>query len=285
GPHEALRQDRSPRRARSHRRGGPGRRRARTQRRGEDDVRPHRRDLAPARRGNDPGGRVRRPRPCRPGPPSARPRRSPPGRGGLARAGQHGAGEAGRAGGESVEMVARLYGQGRLTAHRNAARVLGQLGLTDAADRLVRTYSGGMRRRLDLGASLVGAPRLLLLDEPTTGLDPGSRLQLWDALRQLVAAGTDVVLTPPSLDEADQLAADIIIIDHGKVIAAGTPAELKTLAGDDVIEVHVRDAEALPDVAAVLSDAGRDPRVDRATRRVSVAVDDGTRRLMEAMRA
>src|SRR5262249_57064032 len=92
----------------------------------------------------------------------------------VALAGRRGAGEDGRTGRENVEMVARLYGQGRLTAHRNAARVLGQLGLTDAADRLVRTYSGGMRRRLDLGASLVGAPRLLLLDEPTTGLDPRS---------------------------------------------------------------------------------------------------------------
>jgi len=127
-------------------------------------------------------------------------------------------------------------------------------------------------------------PRLLLLDEPATGLDPGSRIQLWDAIRQLVAAGTDVLLTTQYLDEADQLAAGIVIIDHGTVIAAGTPAELKALAGDDVIEVHVRDAEALPDVAAVLSAVGRDPRVDRARRRVRVAVDDGTRRLMEAMR-
>jgi ABC-type multidrug transport system ATPase subunit len=186
---------------------------------------------------------------------------------------------------ENLEMVGRLFGLKPRQARTAAAAVLEQLQLTPDAGRLVRTYSGGMRRRLDLGASLVGAPRLLLLDEPTTGLDPGSRVQLWDALRQLVSAGTDVLLTTQYLDEADQLAADIVIIDHGTVIAAGTPAELKSLAGDDVIEVHVRDAEALPDVAAVLSDAGRDPRVDRATRRVSVAVDDGTRRLMEAMRA
>src|SRR5262249_17222253 len=126
---------------------------------------------------------------------------------------------------------------------------------------------------------------LLRRGEPTAGLDPGSRVQLWDAVRQLVAAGTDVLLTTQYLDEADQLAADIVIIDHGTVIAAGTPAELKTLAGDDVIEVHVRDAAALPAVAAVLSDAGRAPRVDPATRRVSVAVDDGAHRLLEAMRA
>src|SRR5262249_47957970 len=186
---------------------------------------------------------------------------------------------------ENLEMVRRPF---RLTPGRAGApapAVRGRLQRTGAAGGLVRPSSGGMRRRLDLGASLVGPPRLLLLDEPTAGLDPGGRVQLWDAIRQLVAAGTDVLLTTQYLDEADQLAADIVIIDHGTVIAAGTPAELKTLAGDDVIEVHVRDAEALPEVAAVLSTAGRDPRVDRATRRASVAVHDGARRLMEAMRA
>jgi ABC-type multidrug transport system ATPase subunit len=141
-----------------------------------------------------------------------------------------------------------------------------------------------MRRRLDLGVSLVGAPRLLLLDEPTAGLDPASRGQLWEAIRQLVAAGTDVLLTTQYLEEADRLAADIVIIDHGKVVAAGTPSQLKTLAGDDVLEVHVRDAEALAAAASVLSTVGRDPRVDPATHRASVAVD-GTHRLLEAMRA
>ena len=108
---------------------------------------------------------------------------------------------------------------------------------------------------------------------------------LWDAIRQLVAAGTDVLLSTQYLEEADRLAADIVIIDHGKVIAAGTPAELKTQAGDDVLEVHLRDAESLSGVAAVLAAVGRDPQVDPATRRVSVAVDDGTRRLLEAVRA
>ena len=200
-------------------------------------------------------------------------------------AGQFAAVEPAMTGRENLEMIGRLFGLKPRQARAAAGAVLEQLQLTPDAGRLVRTYSGGMRRRLDLGASLVGAPRLLLLDEPTTGLDPGSRVQLWDALRQLVCAGTDVLLTTQYLDEADQLAADIVIIDHGTVIAAGTPAELKSLAGDDVIEVHVRDAEALPDVAAVLSGTGRDPRVDRATRRVSVPVDDGPRRLMEAIRA
>jgi ABC-2 type transport system ATP-binding protein len=200
-------------------------------------------------------------------------------------AGQFAAVEAAMTGRENLEMVGRLFGLKHKQARAAATTALEQLQLTEDANRLVRTYSGGMRRRLDLGASLVGAPRLLLLDEPTAGLDPGSRVQLWDAIRKLVAAGTDVLLTTQYLDEADQLAADIVIIDHGRVIAAGTPAELKTLAGDDVIEAHVRDAESLSSVAAVLSTVGRDPRTDLAAHRVSVAVDDGTRRLMEAMRA
>jgi ABC-2 type transport system ATP-binding protein len=200
-------------------------------------------------------------------------------------AGQFAAVEQAMTGRENLEMVGRLFGLRHQRARAAATAVLDQLQLTADADRLVRTYSGGMRRRLDLGASLVGAPRLLLLDEPTAGLDPGSRVQLWDAIRRLVAAGTDVLLTTQYLDEADRLAADIVIIDHGRVIAAGTPSQLKTLAGDDVIEVHVRDADALSGVAAALSAIGRDPRVDPTTQRAAVAVDDGNRRLMEAVRA
>ncbi|HEX6678035.1 MAG TPA: ATP-binding cassette domain-containing protein [Actinomycetes bacterium] len=199
-------------------------------------------------------------------------------------AGQFAAVEQAMTGRENLEMVGRLFGLSHKRARAAATAVLEQIQLTDDAGRLVRTYSGGMRRRLDLGVSLVGAPRLLLLDEPTAGLDPRSRAQLWDAIRQLVAAGTDVLLTTQYLDEADQLAADVVIIDHGRVIAAGTPAELKTLAGDDVIEVRVRDADALPGAAKVLSTVGGDPRVDPATHRASVAVD-GSHRLMEAVRA
>ena len=199
-------------------------------------------------------------------------------------AGQFAAVEPAMTGRENLELVGRLFGLKPQRARAAAPAVLDQLQLTEDADRLVRTYSGGMRRRLDLGVSLVGAPRLLLLDEPTTGLDPASRVQLWEAIRQLVASGTDVLLTTQYLDEADRLAADIVIIDHGKVIAAGTPTELKTLAGDDVLEVHVRDADALSVAATVLSTTGRDPRVDLATHRASAAVD-GTHRLMEALRA
>lgn len=186
---------------------------------------------------------------------------------------------------ENLEVVGRLFGLSRRQAGAAAAAVLDQLQLTKDADRLVRTYSGGMRRRVDLGASLVGSPRLLLLDEPTTGLDPGGRIQLWEAIRRLVASGTDILLTTQYLEEADRLAADIVIIDHGTVVAAGTPAELKARAGDDVVEVHVQDADELSRVAAALATVGRDPRTDPATHRVSVTVDGGTHRLVEAARA
>ncbi len=189
-------------------------------------------------------------------------------------AGQFAAVEPAMSGRENLEMVARLFGQDRRTAKANAAAVLAQLGLDEAGDRLVRTYSGGMRRRLDLGASLVGAPRLLLLDEPTTGLDPRSRIELWDAIRTLVQAGTDVLLTTQYLDEADQLAAQIVIIDHGRTIAHGTPAELKRRVGGNVIEVHARRHDQLATIATALSglDHGG-AQIDEATRRVTVGVD------------
>ena len=200
-------------------------------------------------------------------------------------AGQFAAVEDAMSGRENLEMVARLYGLDRHTARANAARVLDQLGLTEAGDRLVRTYSGGMKRRLDLGASLVGAPRLLLLDEPTTGLDPRSRIELWDAIRALVEAGTDVLLTTQYLDEADQLAGQIAIIDHGRTIATGTPAELKRRVGGDVVEVHARRRDQLADIAQALArlDEGR-PQIDEATRRVTVGVA-GRDGLMSVMRS
>jgi ABC-2 type transport system ATP-binding protein len=171
-------------------------------------------------------------------------------------------------------------------ARAAATAVVDRLGLTDAADRLARTYSGGMRRKLDLGASLVGSPRLLLLDEPTTGLDPRSRIELWDAIRELVERGTDVLLTTQYLDEADHLASRIVIIDHGRAVAAGTPQELKQRAGRSVIEVHVRDRADLSRAAAALArlDHG-EPQVEEATRRVSVAVEAGTDRLRDALAA
>ena len=154
-------------------------------------------------------------------------------------AGQYAAVEPAMTGRENLRMVARLFGHDRDRAARAADVVLDQLGLLGDGDRLVREYSGGMRRRLDLGASLVGAPRLLLLDEPTTGLDPRSRLELWAAIEALVAAGTDVLLTTQYLEEADRLADDVVIIDHGRTVATGTPTELKRRAGTDVIEIHL----------------------------------------------
>jgi ABC-2 type transport system ATP-binding protein len=200
-------------------------------------------------------------------------------------AGQFAAVEDAMSGRENLEMVARLYGQGRRTAKASAARILEQLGLAEARDQLVRTYSGGMKRRLDLGASLVGAPRLLLLDEPTTGLDPRSRIELWDAIRGLVEAGTAVLLTTQYLDEADQLAWQVAIIDRGRTIAAGTPTELKARVGGDVVEVHARCGDQLAEVARALVRVGEGtPQIDEATRRVTVGIG-GRNGLLTAARA
>jgi ABC-2 type transport system ATP-binding protein len=200
-------------------------------------------------------------------------------------AGQHAAVEEAMTGRENLRMVARLFGLDRRSAAANADAVLAQLRLTDAADRLVRTYSGGMRWRLDLGASLVGAPRMLLLDEPTTGLDPRSRMELWDAIRALVASGTDVLLTTQYLDEADNLADQIVIIDHGRVIAEGAPAELKARAGRDVVEIHARRIEDLGPLAEAVAPIGSDePRTDATSRRVTVPVDGGTAAVTAAVR-
>ena len=201
-------------------------------------------------------------------------------------AGQSAAVEGALTGRENLVMIARLFGHDRKAARVAADNVLEQLGLNDAADRLVRGYSGGMRRRLDLGASLVGAPRLLLLDEPTTGLDPRSRIELWGAIRSLVNAGTDVLLTTQYLEEADQLADHVVIIDHGKAIATGTPGELKSQAGRDRVEIRVRHAADLRvagEVLARLSD--ETPTVDEPNRRVAVGVERGTDRLSEAIRS
>jgi ABC-2 type transport system ATP-binding protein len=201
-------------------------------------------------------------------------------------AGQHAAVEPALSGRENLVMVARLFGHRRRSAAAAAATVLAQLGLTEAGDRLVRHYSGGMRRRLDLGASLVGRPRLLLLDEPTTGLDPRSRIELWDAIRALVAAGTDVLLTTQYLEEADQLAHHVVIVERGRAIATGTPDELKTQAGRDMIEIRVRRTDDLRHAADVLGPLGADePRLDEPNRRVAVPVEAGTDRLTAAVQA
>jgi ABC-2 type transport system ATP-binding protein len=201
-------------------------------------------------------------------------------------AGQFAAVEPAMTGRENLEMIASLFGQNRRAAKASATAVLEQLGLVEAADRLARTYSGGMRRRLDLGASLVGAPRLLLLDEPTTGLDPRSRIELWEAIRALVGHGTDVLLTTQYLDEADHLASRIVIIDHGRAVAAGTPAQLKQRIGGNVIEVHVRDTRDVAIIAELLGRLGQGvAQIDEATRRVSVRIDSMGDRTMTALQS
>ena len=201
-------------------------------------------------------------------------------------AGQHAAVEAAMTGRENLEMVGRLYGSGRRDARVRAGEVIDRLSLGDVADRLTRTYSGGQRRRLDLGASLVGAPRLLLLDEPSTGLDPRSRNELWDAIRALAERGTQVVLTTQYLDEADHLAGRIVIIDQGRVIADGTPSDLKTRAGRDVIEVHLRDAGDLALASGALRGvAGEEPLIDPGTRRISLPGPAGADQLVAVARA
>jgi ABC-2 type transport system ATP-binding protein len=147
-------------------------------------------------------------------------------------AGQHATVDELLTGRHNLEMIGRLNHLGRRAAKARANELLDQFSLTDAAERLARTYSGGMRRRLDLAASLVTAPPVLFLDEPTTGLDPRSRNELWALLRGLVAGGTTLVLTTQYLEEADQLCDDIVVLDHGRVIARGTPDELKARVGD-----------------------------------------------------
>ena len=200
-------------------------------------------------------------------------------------AGQFAAVDGTLTGRENLEMVGRLYRLSRAEARTRAAESLERLALTEAADRVVRGYSGGMRRRLDLGASLVGRPRLLILDEPTTGLDPQSRSDVWAFIRELVGDGTTVLLTTQYLDEADNLADHIVVIDHGKVIADGTPRELKARMGADVLELHLADVAELERTAAALRGIGSgEPSIDAGDRRITLPVQQGATDLMSAVR-
>jgi ABC-2 type transport system ATP-binding protein len=191
-------------------------------------------------------------------------------------AGQFAAVEPAMTGRENLEMTARLFGHGRRAARQAANAVIEQLSLGEVADRRCSTYSGGQRRRLDLGASLVGAPRLLLLDEPTAGLDPVSRREVWDAVRALAASGTGILLTTHYLEEAGELADQVVIINHGRAIAAGTLTELKASIGRDVIEASVSDAALLGRLAEILHQAtGAQSRLDTAGRRAYVPAAGG----------
>jgi ABC-2 type transport system ATP-binding protein len=185
---------------------------------------------------------------------------------------------------ENLVMYGRLYQMGKRSARTRAEELLEQFALTDAADRPVQTYSGGMRRRLDLAGALVARSPVLFLDEPTTGLDPRSRNELWEVITGLVAGGTTLLLTTQYLEEADQLANDIIVIDHGAVIARGTPDELKTNVGGEQLVVAVAHRNQLDDAVAVLRAVGHsEPIVDVDNRRVSVAAR-GVATLTDAVR-
>ena len=177
---------------------------------------------------------------------------------------------------ENLVMIGRLYGLTRRQARRRAGELTGQLGLDGAAGRLVRTYSGGMRRRLDVAASLLAAPPVLFLDEPTTGLDPRGRLGLWQVLSDLTAQGTSLLLTTQYIEEAERLAGTVVIIDHGQVIAAGPPGELRARAGGDRLDLQSPPGQDPRQLAAALAVLGTgEPVIDEAAGRVVLPVADG----------
>jgi ABC-2 type transport system ATP-binding protein len=185
----------------------------------------------------------------------------------------------------NLEMVGRLYHLPKLTARRRADELLELVDLAEDGRRLVKTFSGGMRRRLDLAAALVIAPEVLFLDEPTTGLDPRSRGELWDLLRGLVREGTTVVLTTQYLEEADRLADDVVVLDHGRAIAHGTPDQLKAQIGQDRVEVAVATADELPRALDAIDRFGSSaPSADDERLVAVVPVKEGVR-LMDVMRA
>ncbi len=169
--------------------------------------------------------------------------------------GQYASVDEGLSGLNNLIMIGRLLGISRADARARAHELLGRFELSEAAGRPAKTYSGGMRRRLDLAASLVGNPRVLYLDEPTTGLDPRSRSDVWDMIRRLAAEGAAVLLTTQYLEEADQLANDIVVIDHGQVVATGSPDELKAAAGAQVLQVSPADHDRMAEVAALMEQA------------------------------
>ncbi len=200
--------------------------------------------------------------------------------------GQYAAVDQDLTGRENLVMVGRLCRLGLRGARARAAELLERFDLVDAADRPVKGYSGGMRRRLDLAGALIATPPVLFLDEPTTGLDPRSRLGMWDVIRELTAGGTTLLLTTQYLEEADQLARDVLVIDHGRAIARGTPDELKALVGGERIGIVVTDRDRIADAAAVLAPHALDGvRTDVQTGLVESAVRGGAATLAHVIDA
>jgi ABC-2 type transport system ATP-binding protein len=190
---------------------------------------------------------------------------------------------------ENLVLVGRLGRLSRRVASDRAAELLDNFELTDAADRVVRGYSGGMRRRLDLAASLIASPSVLFLDEPTTGLDPRSRLRLWEVIGRLRDEGKTIVLTTQYMEEADQLAQQISVIDCGQIIAEGTADELKTKVGGDVLDLHLDERSQAPDAAALLAEtfgiAPSELTIDDELGTVLIPVRSGHHALVDAVRA
>jgi ABC-2 type transport system ATP-binding protein len=199
--------------------------------------------------------------------------------------GQYAAVDENLTGFENLYMVGRLYGKKKAAAKARARELLARFRLEDAADRPSKGYSGGMRRRLDLAGALVAEPKVVVLDEPTTGLDPGGRIDTWQVIRELVSDGTTVLLTTQYLEEADQLADTIVVIDKGKAIARGTADELKAQIGGERLELVVGSPEDVAATVRVLTEVGiGEPNVEEHTRTVDVLVDGGTKALIEALR-
>jgi ABC-2 type transport system ATP-binding protein len=186
---------------------------------------------------------------------------------------------------ENLQMVGQLYQMSGRDAKRRAAELLERFNLADAADRTAKTYSGGMRRRLDLAAALVVSPPVMFMDEPTTGLDPRNRQQLWEVIEELVAGGTTLLLTTQYLEEADRLAHDIAVVDHGRVIERGTSDQLKARTGGERVEVVVHEREHIQVADTVLRGFGKGETViENHTRRVTVPVSGGAKLLAEVIR-
>ena len=198
--------------------------------------------------------------------------------------GQYAAVDENLTGRENLWMFGRLYQLPSAEARRRTDELLVQFALDDAGDRVAKTYSGGMRRRLDLAAALVGRPRLLFLDEPTTGLDPRSRLGLWDVIRSQVREGNTLLLTTQYLEEADELADEIAVVDHGRIIARGTADELKTQVGGERIEVVVHDRTRLAEAAGLIAADGS-ASLDEHTKRVTIAAEGGAQQLVDVVRS